>query len=102
MMDSQAPREDLACLHAIVQGQVQGVGFRYFVQERAVALGLTGWVRNLFNGAVEVLAAGERSSLEKLVEALRRGPRASYVTGLTEEWLPSSQDFKGFQVRMTA
>ncbi|HEX5368456.1 MAG TPA: acylphosphatase, partial [Dehalococcoidia bacterium] len=58
-------------LRALVRGRVQGVGFRYFVQERASALGLAGFARNLSNGStVEVVAEGPLSALEALLEAL--------------------------------
>jgi acylphosphatase len=84
-----------------VEGRVQGVGFRYFVQENAVALGLTGWVRNRWNSAVEVTAEGERSRLEKLLAALRRGPRASFVSDVNFEWEIATGEFKDFRVRQT-
>ena len=54
-------------LHSRIEGYVQGVGFRYFVLEKAQDLGLTGWVRNCTNGDVEVLAEGTREQLEKLL-----------------------------------
>jgi len=91
----------LASLHATVEGYVQGVGFRYFVQEIAVELDLTGWVRNRYNGSVEVLAEGERARLETLLAALRRGPRSSHVSSVDFEWLPASGEFTHFSVRMT-
>jgi acylphosphatase len=75
-------------LHATVEGRVQGVGFRYFVQETALALGVNGWVRNRWNGAVEVLAEGDRKSLEQLAAALQRGPRGAFVSDLRLEWEP--------------
>ncbi|MBN1146953.1 MAG: acylphosphatase [Anaerolineales bacterium] len=91
-----------ARLHAIVEGRVQGVGFRYFVEESAMALGLTGWVRNRWDGTVELVAEGERQSLEKLLAVVRRGPRASYVSDVRFEWSPASGEFKSFYVRITS
>jgi acylphosphatase len=67
-------------LHAIVRGRVQGVGFRYYVRERARSLRLAGWVRNLPDGAVEVLARGERDAVERLRTAIRAGPPGARVT----------------------
>jgi acylphosphatase len=67
-------------LHAIVRGRVQGVGFRYYVRERARRLRLAGWVRNLPDGAVEVLARGERDALERLRTAIAAGPPGARVT----------------------
>ena len=89
-------------LHAVVEGHVQGVGFRYYVQENASNLGLKGWVRNRWDGTVEVMAEGERQALEMLLALLRRGPRASTVSGVNFEWQPPSGEFKHFQVRMTS
>jgi acylphosphatase len=62
-----------------VQGRVQGVGFRWFVRERARALGLAGWVRNLPSGSVELVAAGEMEALQRLDAALRAGPPGARV-----------------------
>jgi acylphosphatase len=89
-------------LHAVIEGYVQGVGFRAFVQDQAIRLGVSGWVRNRWDGSVEVLAEGERLTLEKLLTALYRGPRASQVTGVNPEWLPASGEFSGFRVQMTS
>ena len=73
-------------LHAIIRGRVQGVGFRYFVQENAIRLGLSGWVRNRWDGSVEVLAEGKRKDLEVFLGSLRRGPRSSNVTSVVPKW----------------
>jgi acylphosphatase len=93
--------KEKARLHAIVEGTVQGVGFRYFVQENAYRLNLSGWVRNRWDGTVEVTAEGERQDLEKLLQALRRGPRASTVTGVRPEWQDASGEFDYFKVKMS-
>lgn len=90
-----------ARLHAMVEGRVQGVGYRQFVFEVASMLHLKGWVRNRRDGNVEVLAEGSRDMLEKLLAALQRGPRMSYVTGLNPQWLPATGEFASFEVRMT-
>ncbi len=63
----------------LVHGRVQGVGFRYFVVREAEALGVTGWVRNLFDGGVEVLACGRPDVLEVLAGRLWTGPRLARV-----------------------
>ena len=67
-------------LHVRVTGRVQGVGFRWFVRERARRLGLSGWVRNRQDGSVEVAASGEAGQLELLVGELRRGPTGASVS----------------------
>lgn len=95
---NQQPKERL---HAIVEGNVQGVGFRYFVQENASSLYLTGWVRNRWNGTVELIAEGERQDLEKLLRALRRGPRPYTTMNVHAEWHPASSEFPTFQIRST-
>jgi acylphosphatase len=65
-----------------VSGRVQGVGFRWFVLRRAEALRLRGWVRNLPDGRVEVVAAGPAESLDVLETALRAGPGLAQVLGV--------------------
>jgi acylphosphatase len=91
----------LARLHATVEGRVQGVGFRAYVEQSAEVLNLKGWVRNRWEGSVEVLAEGQRQDLERLLAALRRGPRASGVSEVRFEWQPATGEFTSFSVRMT-
>ena len=67
-----------------MRGRVQGVGFRYFVQRKAVELGLDGWTRNLDDGTVEVYAAGPPERLSDLAAALHVGPRMAEVRGVDE------------------
>lgn len=69
-------------LHVRVTGVVQGVGFRWFVREKARRLGLSGWVRNLPDGAVEVAAAGDPGQLELLRGELLKGPSGATVDAL--------------------
>lgn len=66
----------------IVQGRVQGVGFRWFTLQHAQRLKLKGYVSNLPNGNVEVFVQGDESSLQELILILRKGPSFSYVTNL--------------------
>lgn len=73
-----------ACLYR-VRGRVQGVGFRDFTQRTASALGLTGYVRNLDDGGVEVYAAGPPEKLSELAAALYKGPRFSDVRGVDRQ-----------------
>lgn len=98
---TEQPVSDLAQLHATVEGRVQGVGFRAFVEQAAVSLELTGWVRNRWDGTVEVLAEGERRSLERLLAALRRGPGAGHVSDVRFKWQPAGGEYTRFSVRMT-
>jgi acylphosphatase len=74
----------------IVSGRVQGVGFRYFVQCQAQALGLAGWVRNLPDGRVEAFMEGLLAQLEQIEELLREGPSTSRVESVeSSEAAPS-------------
>lgn len=82
-----------------VSGRVQGVGFRYFVQHRALALGLRGWVRNLPGGAVEVAAAGPEAGLDRLALSLASGPPHARVDSLEALEPPASlENARGFTV----
>lgn len=86
-------------LDAIVRGRVQGVGFRYFVHARAVALGLRGWVANQADGSVRCVAEGLEADLEQLLEALGAGPGGSRVDAVEVAWGAASGEFEGFGVR---
>ena len=88
-------------LIAVVQGRVQGVGFRYFVIDRALDLRLTGVCRNLRNGEVEVVAEGEQGALEALLVALRVGPRQAHVENVHAVWLPPTDEFTTFTLAPT-
>jgi acylphosphatase len=68
----------------VVRGRVQGVGFRWFVEREAQLLGVVGWVRNNYDGSVEVLASGTREQITELRRRLRQGPRAARVDDLEE------------------
>jgi acylphosphatase len=85
-------------LHAVIHGDVQGVGFRYFVMRKARPLGIRGWVRNRHDGAVELEAEGERQVLEQLLEAIRQGPRAAHVTRVDAEWMPATGGLEPFDL----
>jgi len=89
----------LARLQATVHGRVQGVSFRYYTQRRASSLALTGYVRNLWDGTVEVVAEGPREALEELLAFLRVGPRAAFVTQVDTEWPGPTGAFTHFEVR---
>ena len=69
----------------LVRGRVQGVGYRYFAQRAAEGLGLSGYVRNLDDGRVEVYASGPAEALQELAGLLYKGPRWADVRGVDEE-----------------
>ncbi len=83
-------------LHCLVDGRVQGVGFRYFVIRQAEALGLTGWVANQIDGRVEVTAEGEYGQLQELLTKLNQGPGGAFVTDVSVEWQVASGEFDHF------
>jgi len=86
-------------LRAVVRGRVQGVGFRYFTQREAAALGLCGYVRNARDGSVEIVAEGDPRRLEALLALLHQGPRSAHVETVLKEWLIPSGEFRAFNVR---
>lgn len=86
-------------LSAIVHGRVQGVNFRYFTLRRANELGLTGYVRNKWDGTVEVVAEGHKAALERLLEYIKVGPRAAWVEKVNAQWGAYSGQFTRFEVR---
>jgi acylphosphatase len=86
-------------LHAVVYGDVQGVGFRYYIQRRAEEMGLAGWVRNRPDGNVEIHAEGGRAALGRLLELLGKGPGLADVDRVDAEW-GKETGLKGFTVRI--
>ncbi len=87
-------------LNAIVHGRVQGVGYRFYVLQQAVRLGLTGWVRNLQGGTtVEVLAEGGKANLQEFLGALHEGPDAAYIRDVKYHFSPATGEFRDFDIR---
>lgn len=85
-------------LHAIVRGRVQGVSFRFYTVGTARQHDLTGWVRNLPDGSVEVTAEGTRDQLDALLAFLREGPPDGHVTRVDVEWRSATGQFDEFTV----
>ena len=92
-------RQPLAARLYFVRGRVQGVGFRDYAQRMATMLGLTGYVRNLDDGRVEVYATGTPDKLSELSGLLRRGPRWSDVHGV-EEREAACEHYSDFQIEV--
>jgi len=90
---------ELAALHATVRGHVQGVFYRAFVESHALEMNLTGYVRNLPDDSVEVVAQGDRKKLEKLVELLKKGPPAAKVENVEVVWGKFTGEFTQFGVK---
>ncbi len=88
--------------HMIVEGLVQGVGFRWFVGRHAESLGLRGYVSNLYNGSVEIEAVGERGLIEELIKQVKVGPRSAHVSNLKLEWIEDhkrADHYTHFEIR---
>ncbi len=83
----------------IVEGRVQGVGFRTYAQRKASPLGLSGYVMNLRDGRVRVRVEGAREVIEELVRELQKGPPLSRVEHVSVAWLPSTGRFASFGIR---
>jgi len=88
-----------ARVNIFVSGLVQGVFFRSETKNRAEEFGLFGWVRNLTDGRVEILAEGDKEKLEKLVEWAKKGPEIAGVDGFQVEWQEYKGEFKDFKIR---
>ncbi len=89
---------DLASVQVILYGYVQGVFFRAFASERATQLGLTGYVRNLSRGTVEVNAEGERKQLNQLIGYLKNGPPSAKVEKVVTNWSEYTGRYSRFSI----
>jgi acylphosphatase len=90
---------EIVRVHALVNGKVQGVGFRAFTAYHAEQKELAGWVRNRQDGKVEVEAEGPRPILEAFLTVLQQGPPLSRVTQIIVDWKDSNRQTQGFTVR---
>jgi acylphosphatase len=82
-----------------IDGRVQGVGFRDFMQRRARALGVTGWVRNRMDGSVEAVLQGSADAVNQMIVLARQGPRSAHVTGVRVS--DADGQFTAFEMRPT-
>lgn len=85
--------------HIIVQGLVQGVGYRFFVIRKAQEYHIRGYVRNLPDRNVEVVAQGEKALVHEFIEQLKIGPVSAHVTSVDVEWSEQGPEFSDFDVR---
>jgi acylphosphatase len=83
----------------LVNGLVQGVGFRYFVYREALKLGLVGFTKNLFTGEVLTIAEGEKSLVEELYRKIKVGPSHASVKNCNVDWLEPKNEFNIFEIR---
>ena len=90
--------KDANCLHAVVKGRVQGVGFRVYTREAARKHNVNGWVRNRPDGTVEVFAQGEELDLTEFLTDLYRGPVMSQVADIDLEWRHEEPSHESFDI----
>ncbi len=88
-----------ASAEIIIEGRVQGVGYRDYVRRRALGLGLVGYVMNLKDGRVRVHAEGAREVIEDLMRQLEKGPPLSRVDRVTPRWLLPGRRYASFDIR---
>jgi len=86
------------CFHGIVHGRVQGVGYRVFARQAALRYAITGWVKNLPSGAVEVHAEGEELALTEFLTELYRGPVLSHVRDIELTWQRTESQHAQFEI----
>lgn len=87
-----------AATQITVKGRVQGVGFRWFTRQKANAIGVTGYVRNLYNGDVSIFAEGKKDDLTRLIDYVSTGPPAAYVKDVVVEWKSYDGRYDNFSV----
>ena len=85
--------------HITVSGRVQGVFFRMYTQREANSLNLKGWVRNLPNGNVEIVAQGQKEDIERLIKWCRKGPPLAQVNNVEVQWHTPTDKLEGFEIR---
>lgn len=85
-------------VHLWISGYVQGVSFRYYTRREAALLGLAGWVRNLPDGRVEVVAEGAEGQLQELIDWCHHGPSQAGVSGVEVRWEPYQGEFSRFVI----
>ena len=92
-------QDEIARVHVWVQGRVQAVGFRAFVQQNAMQIGVTGWVRNVGYSMVEAVAEGTKEQIEMFLRMMTRGPLGSRVDESREEWEQVTGEFESFRAK---
>ena len=92
-------QDEIVRVHVWVQGRVQAVGFRAFVQQNAAQIGVTGWVRNVGYDTVEAVAEGSKKQIEGFLQMVKRGPLGSRVDESREEWEQVTGEFESFRMK---
>lgn len=99
MLDNPDANNQTKCAQITVFGRVQGVGFRYFTQTVAKRYGLVGWVRNNYNGTVEILVEGQQNDLDNFIQSIRNGCSSSHVRKVDIEWRLPTGKYTSFFIR---
>ena len=86
-------------VHVFYAGRVQGVGFRITAEETAKSLGVIGWVKNLRDGRVELVAEAEESVLHRFLEEIRTGSMKNFITQIDLSWSTATATFDEFEIR---
>ena len=86
-------------IRVVYSGRVQGVGFRFTAEESAKRLGVVGWIKNLRDGRVELVAEGEEKALEQFIKDIRTGPMRNFIKDVEITWSTSTDEFEDFEVR---
>jgi acylphosphatase len=92
------PEKPAVRAHLFISGRVQGVNFRYYTHRKAQELGLTGWVRNLWDSRVEAVFEGEEQAVRRAVDWCRVGPPSAWVEDVEVTYEPPTGEFGGFRV----
>ena len=85
--------------HLLISGRVQGVAFRYYTQDIAQSLGIKGWVKNCWDGKVEIVVEGEEEKVKKLIGWCYQGPGSAMVEKVDVEWEEYREEFITFGIR---
>jgi len=86
-------------IELIISGRVQGVGFRHFAANQARALHIQGFIKNLYDGRIEIIAQGEKDALELFICQLNNGPRLAHVCDIEQSIFVGKENFTDFSVR---
>jgi acylphosphatase len=98
-MVAQRAGSTMRRVHIYYTGRVQGVGFRLYAEEAATPLCLTGWVRNMRDGRVELLAEGPESQLNTLLDQVDTGPMQNFITKQDVSWSDATGEFQTFDIQ---
>lgn len=92
----------MKCAHVVVKGMVQGVGYRFFCEREARKHDVSGWVRNLRDGNVELELAGQDDAVKDMLESLRSGHYSARIDDIIIDWLEYAGTHKKFEIRPSA